>query len=168
MLLKKTMVLKARNYSHLQTAQDYDLWFRLIQLGEIRIINKPLIKYRVTSNSVSDINREKWDDLNFTFFKKYSRDFFIKYDEYKLNKLWRALSPHFSKNKKMDLKSKEFLNYIYSFCNKNDIKIFNLLKNKIMIKQFLSLQNSILSYNFILFTIAILLENRKYLDKITD
>ena len=167
MLLKKSMVLKVKNYNHLQTAQDYDLWLRLIQIGEIRIINKPLIKYRITSNSVSEINRKNWSDINLTLFKKYNKYFLNNYDQKKIHALWRAISPH-SDNNKIKFHSKEFLECIYSFCEKNNVEIFNILKSQMLIKQFLKIQNSILSYNFILFLFAILFKSKKILNKILD
>jgi len=164
MLLKKSMVLKAGNYNHLQSAQDYDLWFRLIQVGEIKIINKALIKYRMTSNSVSENNRKNWNTLNFSFFQKYSKDFFIEYNQETLDQLWYTLSPHSNNNK--SFQTKVFLRYINSFCKKNDIEIFNLLRSKILIRQFLKLQTSMITRNFILFVFAILLKNKKFLNKI--
>ena len=163
MLIRKSMVLKAGNYNHLKSGQDYDLWFRLIQVGEIRTINKALIKYRITSNSVSENNRKNWGSLNFRLFQKYSKDFFADYNQDTLNQLWNSLSSH-SINKKT-ITTKVFIRCLYSFCKKNNIDIFSLLRSKILIKQFLKLQSSLINLNFILFGIAILFKNKNFLIK---
>ena len=105
--------------------------------------------------------------LNFDFFKKYSMNFFDNCEQIDLNKLWIKLSPH-SNNKKIILRPKEFLNHVFSFCKKNNIKIFNLLRTKLLIKQFITINRSISDYNFILFLFAILFKNRKLLNQIKD
>ena len=164
MLLRRSMVLKAGNYDHLKSGQDYDLWFRLIQVGEIRTINKALIKYRITSNSVSANNRKDWKALNFSLFEKYGKKFFTEYNHDALNQLWSSLSIHSINKKTINIKI--LINCINSFCTKNNIDIFNFLRSKILIIQLLKSQVSWLNKNFILLIISILFKNRKILNKI--
>lgn len=42
-----------------QTAEDYDLWLRMGEVGNLANINKPLIKYRYVSTSISAKNQDK-------------------------------------------------------------------------------------------------------------
>lgn len=42
-----------------ETAEDYDLWLRLGEIGKLANINKPLLKYRYLSTSISAKNQTK-------------------------------------------------------------------------------------------------------------
>jgi glycosyltransferase involved in cell wall biosynthesis len=42
-----------------EAAEDYDLWLRLGEIGKLANINKPLIKYRYLSSSISAANQSK-------------------------------------------------------------------------------------------------------------
>lgn len=41
-----------------ETAEDYDLWLRMGEVGELANINKPLIKYRYLNSSISGKNQK--------------------------------------------------------------------------------------------------------------
>lgn len=46
-----------------ETAEDYDLWLRLSEVGEFANINKPLLKYRYLNSSISASNQQKQKNL---------------------------------------------------------------------------------------------------------
>jgi len=58
-VLVKTSIMRLLNgYRDFPQSQDYDLWLRMITSGyKIAIINKYLIRYRVRTNSLTNINR---------------------------------------------------------------------------------------------------------------
>jgi len=56
MMFRRGAVLAAGNYGMASPVEDYDLWLRLAQRGEIRALPDPLIKYRVRPDSVTAVN----------------------------------------------------------------------------------------------------------------
>ena len=52
MCLRRDAVLRAGNYRDLKPLEDYDLWLRLLALGPIGNIQKPLVRYRRHENAV--------------------------------------------------------------------------------------------------------------------
>lgn len=53
-LIKKSAITNVGGYRNFKRSQDYDLWLRLLSSGyKIRIINKPLLKYRLRTTSIS-------------------------------------------------------------------------------------------------------------------
>lgn len=59
-LMSKVAFDNVGGYRGFRTAQDYDLWLRMLSYGyNIGSIDKPLIYYRIRSNSISGENRFK-------------------------------------------------------------------------------------------------------------
>ena len=56
-IFKKSKLLVAGGFSHdALHAEDFDLWLRMASLGEIKIINEPLIYLRKHNNNISRLN----------------------------------------------------------------------------------------------------------------
>jgi len=56
-VMRKSAVLKVGGYDPSSTeSEDYELWLKLSDLGELSNINEPLIKYRVSKSSKSQKN----------------------------------------------------------------------------------------------------------------
>lgn len=59
-LMSKVAFYNVGGYRGFRTAQDYDLWLRMLSYGyKIGSIDKPLIHYRIRANSISGENRFK-------------------------------------------------------------------------------------------------------------
>tara|TARA_Y100001970_G_scaffold80605_1_gene102350 strand:+ start:12351 stop:13331 length:981 start_codon:yes stop_codon:yes gene_type:complete len=166
MLLKKSMVLKSGNYNNLRTAQDYDLWLRLIQLGDIKIIDKPLVNYRISGNTVSDHNRFRWNEINRDLYKKYAKYFFDKSNNKNLLELWDNLSPQSSNFKKTKINTRIFLNSLVDFSLKNNINIINLLTDKLVLKQYFRTKEATMIKNILYFIYFLLFRDIRILYKI--
>tara|TARA_Y100000590_G_C15672390_1_gene996746 strand:- start:421 stop:1401 length:981 start_codon:yes stop_codon:yes gene_type:complete len=166
MLLRKSLVLSAGNYNFLETAQDYDLWFRLINRGKIKIINKPLLNYRIVKNSVSDLNRMKWSKINKELYIKYSNLFFIDSNQDELLELWSKLSPQSEEYRINKIDTNIFIKYLFDFSKKNKIDIYNLIFCKLILKQYLRSQNGLKYSNLFYLLMYWLLYNENYLKKI--
>ena len=136
MILRKSHILKSNNYNNLKTAQDYDLWLRLIQKGQIKTIEKPLLNYRKVDGSVTKVYDDKRSEINFNIYKKYALHFFGDIDKNDLFKLWNSISPHSQNKTKISLKL--YLKCLMSFCLKNNIDFLEMINNKNIIKQFLN------------------------------
>jgi hypothetical protein len=52
-LFRRSVVLAAGNYADCMPYEDYDLWIRMARLAEIANLPEALVKYRVSSTSVS-------------------------------------------------------------------------------------------------------------------
>lgn len=48
---------------NIKKAQDYDLWTKIIQLGEIKILSQCLIKYRIHHTQISQINNHEQNEF---------------------------------------------------------------------------------------------------------
>ena len=59
MFLKEKVIEAGLYDEKLQFSQDYDLWWRLSELGEIGNIKKKLVSLRIQSNSVSSQKSEE-------------------------------------------------------------------------------------------------------------
>jgi glycosyltransferase involved in cell wall biosynthesis len=64
MTFRRSAVLAAGNYRMESPVEDYDLWLRLAQHGEIIALSEPLVRYRVRPDSVTAVNLKaaKMDD----------------------------------------------------------------------------------------------------------
>lgn len=59
-MLRKDVAIKLGGYrKKYETAEDYDLWLRMGEVGKLANINKPLIKYRYLNSSISAKNQSK-------------------------------------------------------------------------------------------------------------
>lgn len=59
-MFRKDVAVKLGGYrKEFETAEDYDLWLRMGEIGKLANINKPLIKYRYLNSSISAKNRSK-------------------------------------------------------------------------------------------------------------
>ncbi|MDD6250794.1 MAG: glycosyltransferase [Bacillales bacterium] len=57
-LIKKKVLTEVGCYRNFRRSQDYDLWLRLLSENKtIRILNEPLLKYRINQNSLTLTNR---------------------------------------------------------------------------------------------------------------
>lgn len=57
-LIKKEVLLEMGGYRALKTAEDYDLWLRMLTKGfVIESINEPLIYYRIRENSMTNSDK---------------------------------------------------------------------------------------------------------------
>lgn len=57
-LMKTSVVRKLDGYRNFPRSQDYDLWLRMVSGGyRIGILNEPLLKYRIRTNSLTNNNR---------------------------------------------------------------------------------------------------------------
>ena len=163
MLLRKSKILDAGNYSNLKTAQDYDLWLRLARHGKIRTVEKPLINYRKVKDSVSKKYHKERKSIESKLFSRYASYFFQKEDKKDLIKLWNALSKHSNTRGKISINF--YLRLLNSFCEKNNINIIDFLKNILLIRQYLNIKISPI-FNFVYLIASLISNNRKYIDKI--
>ena len=160
MVLRKSLILKSNNYNNLQTAQDYDLWLRLIQKGQIKTIEKPLLNYRKTDGSVTKTYEHQRSEINFNIYKKYALQFFDNIDEDILLKLWNSISPHSKNETKISLKL--YLRCLMSFCLKNNIDFLKMINNKEIKKEILK-NKKINRSNFLLIIYLTYIFNTDYL-----
>ena len=59
-MMRTDKLRQLEGYREVPSAEDYDLWLRCISEGmKIHIINKPLLRYRIRSDSLSRINYAK-------------------------------------------------------------------------------------------------------------
>ena len=59
-MIKKNIIESVKGYRNFPCAQDYDLWLRLFEKNiSMGILNKPLIKYRIRKNSISQSKKLK-------------------------------------------------------------------------------------------------------------
>jgi glycosyltransferase involved in cell wall biosynthesis len=56
MMFRRSAVLAAGNYRMESPVEDYDLWLRLAQHGDIVALSEPLVRYRVRPDSVTAVN----------------------------------------------------------------------------------------------------------------
>ena len=163
MLLRRSKILQAGNYSSLKTAQDYDLWFRLIKYGEMRTIEEPLLNYRKVSDSVSNKYKQDRKKIESELFNKYGSDFFGLKDKEDIIKLWNTFSKHSYKKQKISIKF--YLRLVTLFCQKNHINLLHLLKAPLVIKQYLKLR-VLKNFKFIYLILALIFNDIKYIKKI--
>lgn len=94
----RTDVVKALNgyRKEFETAEDYDLWLRIGELGKLANINKPLIKYRYLNSSISAANQSKQIEAT----KKACIEAWKRREitgQFKANSEWRASQTRISK-----------------------------------------------------------------------
>lgn len=86
-LMRREVFSKVNGYRDYYCSQDYDLWLRILECGyKFSMIDEPLLKYRVRSNSVT--NRKRFTQaitlyyINIMFYKRISEgiDCFSKED----------------------------------------------------------------------------------------
>ena len=59
-MYKRSTVIEVGGYrEEYQTAEDYDLWLRIGEVGDLANLNIPLIKYRYLNTSISATNQDK-------------------------------------------------------------------------------------------------------------
>lgn len=57
-LIKKSALMEVGGYRNFRRSQDYDLWLRLLSNNKIiRILDEPLMEYRINQNSLTLTNR---------------------------------------------------------------------------------------------------------------
>jgi hypothetical protein len=76
MMLRRSAVLAAGNYSDLPMGQDLDLWHRLTELGPVSQVGRPLLTYRVHSGSIGSARRQDWTALQLALLAKYRERLF--------------------------------------------------------------------------------------------
>lgn len=108
MMLRRDVVIKAGNYSSMGMGQDYDLWYRLFQVGKIMSLPKYLVRRRVHATSVSSEKSNEWSSLGWELFQKYRQHFFCDTSEEILKKLWDFFSPYSQTQFRSDVEREEF------------------------------------------------------------
>lgn len=77
-MVKSSIIKKLKGYRAFKSAQDYDLWLRMVSLNcKFHIIPEPLIKYRIRQNGITNSNFAK------SYFEfKYIRKLFFQRKKY--------------------------------------------------------------------------------------
>jgi glycosyltransferase involved in cell wall biosynthesis len=91
-MLRAEVYNQTLGYPPLKTAEDLFLWHSLLRLGDIKIIERPLIKYRISEGSLSS----NWNDYMIN----------------NMNTLWRIIA------NKSNLKEEDY-NYLNAFIKDN-------------------------------------------------
>lgn len=130
-LIKKEVLEKLGAYRNFRRSQDYDLWLRMLTSGySIRIINEPLLKYRVRTTSITTSGR-----LEQYYIHIYQKNLYAErlktgkdsFSEENLKEylLKKKITP---RKKKKCIKSMTHLDRSKNFMkNKNPLFIFELL-----------------------------------------
>ncbi len=73
-MVKSSILKKLKGYRAFKSAQDYDLWLRMVSLNcKFHIISEPLIKYRIRQNGITNSNFAKM-----YYESKYIRNLFLQ------------------------------------------------------------------------------------------
>lgn len=73
-LLRTEDVLKVGGFDEkIVSCQDYDLWIRILKLGTVRFIKKPLVKYHISSDSTFKRSNKKYVDGDMYLLDKHER-----------------------------------------------------------------------------------------------
>ncbi|WMB30176.1 glycosyltransferase [Streptococcus didelphis] len=85
MINKNALLNSGGLNENMKSYQDQELWLRILPLGEIIYINKPLTYYRISDESISNNNTNKVQGLNSLL--KIHKKYYEKYPESKIKKL---------------------------------------------------------------------------------
>jgi glycosyltransferase involved in cell wall biosynthesis len=75
-MLRRSKVIEAGNYSPLPMGQDLDLWFRLTDLGPFGALPQPLLQYRVHGDSIGARHHDQWADFQLGLLRQYGERVF--------------------------------------------------------------------------------------------
>lgn len=156
-MIKKQIFFEVGGYRDFPCSQDYDLWLRLYEKNiSIGILQKPLIKYRIRSNSITQKNKLRqmltlWY-INECFYErkrmgvdKFSLENYEKYlkkqgffDEKYVTSFNKAKRIKDKIDEYRGKKGKKFIRILimfYLFCINNFYRreYFRIIKNKILI-----------------------------------
>ncbi len=126
-MMKKESILKIGKYRLFPASQDYDLWLRASYYNlNFAIIDKPLIRYRIRQNNITNTN-----PLKQYLLKEYIKDLYIQRIKYgEDNFSLEELEKYLQQKKAFDqTKIKKF---------KKDLEYLNQLKIKLKNKELLS------------------------------
>ncbi len=92
-LVRRDAVLRAGNYRNLSTAEDFDLWMRMAQIGSMHNLPDPLVHYRRHfSNTTAQINDYYLSERNIA--EANAATIFPGLDAHAAIDLWQAAYPH--------------------------------------------------------------------------
>jgi glycosyltransferase involved in cell wall biosynthesis len=80
MIRRKELVEIGMYRKFFEFAEDYDLWLRLIKIGEVSNLEKPLTKYRVHSNQITSIHLKSGIYVSYSARISYFLTIFLKRD----------------------------------------------------------------------------------------
>lgn len=157
-MYKSSIVKKIGGYRNFfEGAEDYDLWFRLSKIGEIRNLQKPLTRYRISDGQYSSKFSEyrialdslvRIVNLNFNGGVDHF-DFYQNQESQKVANLYNKLEQEIRNSNKSAYKKLTKINY-YSKC----VLEFSIDNRK---PSFRNLQNfSFLLFKYPIFTLNIL------------
>ncbi|CAN5306052.1 hypothetical protein BH09SUM1_BH09SUM1_11350 [soil metagenome] len=90
MLIRRDALHRAGNYAEMGVGQDYDLWFRMTNIGPIANIARPLLRYRVHDRGVSAEGSKEWRALHIKLLERYHGDVFPNVSLEDVMELWEA------------------------------------------------------------------------------
>lgn len=70
-LFRKSIYLKAGGYQSIIRSEDYFLWNRMKQYGKMKVLQYPLMKYRITDEALSNTTTEHFENNLLSYFKPY-------------------------------------------------------------------------------------------------
>lgn len=128
-IVKTSIIKNLSGYRNFGSAQDYDLWLRILSSGyKIGIIDEPLVFYRVRENSISNSNKYKQYLIG-----KYQKELYYKRITTKKDDFSEQnLESFLKKNNYYDENIKQRFNIGYQTLDKGILA----LKNKKYIKGF--------------------------------
>ncbi|KKF42410.1 hypothetical protein AF63_05100 [Streptococcus uberis Ab71] len=85
MINKKALLHSGGLNEQMKSYQDQELWLRILPLGKIIYVNKPLTYYRISDESISNNNLNKIQGLNSLL--KINKEHYEKYSGSKIKKL---------------------------------------------------------------------------------
>ena len=146
-MVKSNIIKKFKGYRAFRSAQDYDLWLRMVSINcKFHIISEPLLKYRIRQNSITNSNFAK-SYFEFKYIKKlffermkksnqdsYSDDAFYKMTLHNQKKHFQINNQFQQLNQIKKNVYKPFILLKILFGAITDFDCFNNLKNLILAK----------------------------------
>ncbi len=70
-MMRRSAVLEAGNYRHMQPGQDYDLMLRMVPVTKMANLSERLVKYRIRNNSISHNGAPAGEKMTRGLFARY-------------------------------------------------------------------------------------------------
>ena len=76
-IIRRSILKKSLRFGHTKTKEDFLLWMKISKISEIHGINKKLLYWRKTKNSLSSDIIQKFYDAYIVYKKIENKNFFV-------------------------------------------------------------------------------------------